>query len=118
MATYIPLSRSTIFKFSHLNVFGHGLLSIIYSSEYHCYERFKAQGLFHYLCVCVCVCVLSRERKLGNLCHCPGGHIIVTVLVLGSNRDHLEFIKKLYFSFLGEKSNRKQERSTTSELAR
>ena len=54
MATYIPLSRSTIFKFSHLNVFGHGLLSIIYSSKYHCYEHFKAQGLFHYLCVCVC----------------------------------------------------------------
>ena len=62
MATYIPLSRSTIFKFSHLNVFGHGLLSIIYSYKYHCYEHFKAQGLFHY----VCVCVLSRERKLGN----------------------------------------------------
>ena len=57
MATYIPLSRSTSFKFSHLNVFAHGLLSIIYSSEYHCYEHFKAQGLFHYLCVCVCVCV-------------------------------------------------------------
>ena len=69
------------------------------------------------VCVCVCVCVLGRERKLGNLCHCLWGHILVTVLVLGFNRDHLEFTKKLYFSFRGKKSNRKQERSTTSELA-
>ena len=57
MATYIPLIRSAIFKFSHLNVFGHGLLPVIYSSKYHCYEHFKAQGLFHWCFVCVCVCV-------------------------------------------------------------